>query len=149
MFSTNNFAKYDKLHLWWTMKFGANLCNSLLHRNNILLISKQGFCTKWLVQNEKDYILTLKLTLSIWSNVWNGGPSLTHLPKLFKAVSKQYISQTTIESSKLGTMYIFWDKKNWSSIIFSKFKNLTILVISLSQNWTKKEANLYTKFQLW
>ena len=63
--------------------------------------------------------------------------------------------QSNISQSNNNRKFWTWNNvyflrwKIWSSFIFSKFKNLTILVISLSQNWTKKEANLYTKFQLW
>ena len=80
-------------HLWQTIKNVANfLCNLSLHRNKKLLIPGQFFCqSSWkLVQNEKHHSLT-----AIYRN------------------------QTTIETSKLGTMY-FFERTNLIVCHFSK-----------------------------
>ena len=69
----------------------------------------------------------------------NGSSSLTSFSQIiqgsFKAI---YRDQLTIESSKLETMCFLW-WKIWSTVIFPKFGNLTILVIPKSQNWLKKD----------
>ena len=120
------------------------MCNSLLHRNNKLLKYGQVFRqSSWkLAQNGKDYSLTLKF--QNFSKIFGGrcetwAPIWRHFPKFFEAVSKQqYRNETTIESSKLGTMYNCWGEKFDLASFFPKFGNLAILVTSWSQNWVKK-----------
>ena len=43
-----------------------------------------------------------------WGRCWNGDPLWGHFPEFFKAIN---YDQITIESSKLGTLYIFWGEK--------------------------------------
>ena len=85
-------------HLWEAIKIRLNfLCNSLLHRNRLLLLSGQvlrQFSLK-LVQNEKDYSLTTKISnfCKILTGRCETEPSLwRHFNKFFKAVSKQYMA---------------------------------------------------------
>ena len=62
--------------------------------------------------------------------MWNECPFLMSLSEIVQCSFKLYRNQTTIESSKLGTMYIFWGEKFASFVIFPKFGNLTIFVTS-------------------
>ena len=118
-------------HLPQTIKIGANsLCNSLLNTNKRFLISRHVSSQfSWiLVQNEKDYSLTL-FVIYLEEGAKRGplfDVSSQILQSSFKAI---YRDQTTIESSKLETIYIFRWKIRYS-LIFSKFGNLTMLVTS-------------------
>ena len=134
-----------------TIKIGAHfLCNSLLQRNKWLLTSAQVFCQfLWkLVQNEEDCSLTLKFYFFckiFWGRCWNGRPLWGLFPTFFNAID---YDQTTIENSKLGTMYIFWGEilifYNFSKIW--KFNNLCDVIKS---NLGQKGPNLHTVFELW
>ena len=65
-----------------------------------------NFFENWYKMRKNTIILFLcKL---FWGRCWNGDPLWGHFPEFFKAIN---YDQITIESSKLGTLYIFWGEK--------------------------------------
>ena len=85
-------------YLQQTVRIGVNfLCNSLSHRYKRSLIYAQVFCqsSSKLVQNEKDYSLTLKFQnfcKIFGGSCQTGAPLSRHFSKFFKPVLKQHIA---------------------------------------------------------
>ena len=76
----------------------------------------------------KDYSIKIKFQsfYEIFGGRCKSGASLwRHFPKFFKAVSKQCIA-TKQQYKILNLYFLRW--KNWSSVIFPKFWNFSMLV---------------------
>ena len=120
----------------------------MLFRNKRFLISGQVFHqSSWkLVQNGKDYTYHQSFKILL-RKVWNEGPSMMSLSEILQSSFKAIYCNQTIESSRLGAMYIFWGEKFDCSSFFQNLEIQQYLWRHKVKIGPKKD-NLYKKIKV-